>query len=186
MDEDEKDIMEEDGGGSGEPPAPRGKGPCPPLPTPVGPQDEVWRGRGAQNGQREKDGRKEGFEGQKDESGPGDQPEGGRPAADLPEGMEPDRGGEPGSMPEGGDLRVTMRRQGPEVVIQVEDTGRGIDPEVLDRVFDPFFTTKPLGKGTGLGLSICYGTVKEHGGTITVRSTPGAGTTFTIRLPVPG
>ena len=105
MDEDEKDIMEEDGGGSGEPPAPRGKGPCPPLPTPVGPQDEVWRGRGAQNGQCEKDGRKEGFEGQKDESGPGDQPEGGRPAADLPEGMEPDRGGEPGSMPEGGDPR---------------------------------------------------------------------------------
>ena len=70
-------------------------------------------------------------------------------------------------------------------MIQVSDTGRGIDPEALDRVFDPFFTTKPLGKGTGLGLSICYGTVKEHGGTITVRSTPGAGTTFTIRLPVP-
>jgi two-component system NtrC family sensor kinase len=89
------------------------------------------------------------------------------------------------AMPAGGDLRATMRREGPEVVIQVSDTGRGIDPEALDRVFDPFFTTKPLGKGTGLGLSICYGTVKEHGGTITVRSTPGAGTTFTIRLPVP-
>jgi signal transduction histidine kinase len=78
-----------------------------------------------------------------------------------------------------------MRRQGPEVVVQVADTGRGIDPEVLDRVFDPFFTTKPLGKGTGLGLSICYGTVKEHGGTITIRSARGAGTTFEIRLPVP-
>jgi PAS domain S-box-containing protein len=90
------------------------------------------------------------------------------------------------AMPGGGDLRATMRREGPEVMIQVSDTGRGIDPEALDRVFDPFFTTKPLGKGTGLGLSICYGTVKEHGGTITVRSTPGAGTTFTIRLPVPG
>ena len=90
------------------------------------------------------------------------------------------------AMPEGGELRATMRREGPEVVIQVSDSGRGIDPELLDRVFDPFFTTKPLGKGTGLGLSICYGTVKEHGGTITVRSTPGAGTTFTIRLPVPG
>jgi hypothetical protein len=89
------------------------------------------------------------------------------------------------AMPEGGDLRVAMRHRGPEVVIQVSDTGRGIDPEVLDRVFDPFFTTKPLGKGTGLGLSICYGTVKEHGGTITIKSTRGAGTTFTIRLPVP-
>jgi len=88
------------------------------------------------------------------------------------------------AMPDGGDLRVTMRRQGPEVVVQVEDTGRGIDPEVMDRVFDPFFTTKPLGKGTGLGLSICYGTVRDHGGTITIRSTKGVGTIFTVRLPV--
>jgi signal transduction histidine kinase len=88
------------------------------------------------------------------------------------------------AMPEGGDLRVTMRRQGAEVVVQVEDTGRGIDPEVLDRVFDPFFTTKPIGKGTGLGLSICYGTVRDHGGTITIKSTKGSGTVFTIRLPI--
>ncbi|HEY5999855.1 MAG TPA: ATP-binding protein [bacterium] len=89
------------------------------------------------------------------------------------------------AMPEGGDLRVTMRRQGADVVIEVADTGRGIEPEVVKRVFDPFFTTKPLGKGTGLGLSICYGTVKEHGGTITINSARGAGTTFEIRLPVP-
>ncbi len=88
------------------------------------------------------------------------------------------------AMPEGGDLRVTMRRQGPEVVVQVEDTGRGIDPEVMDRVFDPFFTTKPLGKGTGLGLSICYGTVRDHGGTITIKSMKGSGTVFTVRLPI--
>jgi PAS domain S-box-containing protein len=88
------------------------------------------------------------------------------------------------AMPGGGDLRVTMRPHGAEVVVQVEDTGRGIDPEVLDRVFDPFFTTKPLGRGTGLGLSICYGTVREHGGTITIRSTKGVGTTFTVRLPI--
>ena len=88
------------------------------------------------------------------------------------------------AMPEGGDLRVTMRRQGAEVVVQVEDTGRGIDPEALDRVFDPFFTTKPIGKGTGLGLSICYGTVRDHGGTITIKSTKGSGTTFSVRLPI--
>jgi PAS domain S-box-containing protein len=88
------------------------------------------------------------------------------------------------AMPDGGDLRVTMRRQGAEVVVQVEDSGRGIDPEALDRVFDPFFTTKPIGKGTGLGLSICYGTVRDHGGTITIKSTKGAGTMFTVRLPI--
>jgi PAS domain S-box-containing protein len=88
------------------------------------------------------------------------------------------------AMPDGGDLRVTMRRQGSEVVIQLEDTGRGIDPEALDRVFDPFFTTKPIGKGTGLGLSICYGTVRDHGGTITIKSTKGSGTMFTVRLPI--
>jgi len=88
------------------------------------------------------------------------------------------------AMPDGGDLRVTMRRQGAEVVVQVEDTGRGIDPEALDRVFDPFFTTKPIGKGTGLGLSICYGTVRDHGGTITIKSTKGSGTMFTVCLPI--
>jgi signal transduction histidine kinase len=73
------------------------------------------------------------------------------------------------AMPEGGELRVALRHEGPDVVVQVQDTGRGIDPEVIDRVFDPFFTTKPLGKGTGLGLSICYGTVRDHGGTITIK-----------------
>jgi signal transduction histidine kinase len=87
------------------------------------------------------------------------------------------------ALEEGGDLRVAMRPEGREVVIEVEDTGRGIEPEALDRVFDPFFTTKPLGQGTGLGLSICYGIVQEHGGTITIRSAKGAGTTFTVRLP---
>ena len=66
----------------------------------------------------------------------------------------------------------------------VEDSGTGIPSELRERVFDPFFTTKPLGKGTGLGLSICYGTVRDHGGTITIRSTKGVGTTFTVRLPI--
>jgi Na+/proline symporter/signal transduction histidine kinase len=88
------------------------------------------------------------------------------------------------AMPEGGELRVRTRTEGPEVVVRVEDTGRGIEAEALDRVFDPFFTTKPVGKGTGLGLSICYGTVRDHGGTIAVASTRGSGTTFTIRLPI--
>ena len=106
MDEDEKDIMEEDGGGSGKPPEPRGKGPCPPLPTPVGPQDEVWRGRGKQDGnapgspENEKPRREGPVEDKAKDMAEG--PEGERPRGDLPEGQEPDRGGEPGQMPEGG------------------------------------------------------------------------------------
>jgi CheY-like chemotaxis protein len=56
-------------------------------------------------------------------------------------------------------------------------------PQVLERAMDPFFSTKPQGKGTGLGLSMVYGTVKAHGGEVSLQSTPGAGTTVTLRLP---
>jgi PAS domain S-box-containing protein len=68
-------------------------------------------------------------------------------------------------------------------VIEISDTGAGIPGDVLPRIFDPFFTTKPVGVGTGLGLSICHAIVVQHGGTITVESTPGQGTTFRVRLP---
>ena len=70
------------------------------------------------------------------------------------------------------------------VEINVEDDGHGIPAELLPRVFDPFVTTKELGKGTGLGLSIAYQIVQDHGGALTVESTPGTGTCFTLSLPV--
>jgi PAS domain S-box-containing protein len=73
---------------------------------------------------------------------------------------------------------------GRQISISVSDNGRGIDKEIIGRIFDPFFTTKPAGEGTGLGLSICHSIVSEHGGTIDVKSAPGSGTTFTIKLPV--
>jgi signal transduction histidine kinase len=69
------------------------------------------------------------------------------------------------------------------VVIDVVDTGTGMTSDVMTHVFEPFFTTKPAGVGTGLGLSVSYTIVQAHGGTIDVRSTPGAGTTFTVALP---
>jgi signal transduction histidine kinase len=72
----------------------------------------------------------------------------------------------------------------PCVEVQIADTGAGIEPVHLGRIFEPFFSTKPIGKGTGLGLSIAYGAVKSHGGTISVDSTVGHGTTVTVRLPL--
>lgn len=72
-----------------------------------------------------------------------------------------------------------------QIQISVSDNGLGISEDVQDKIFDPFFTTKPVGKGTGLGLSVSYQIITEmHGGTISVTSQPGQGTTFTIQLPI--
>jgi signal transduction histidine kinase len=71
----------------------------------------------------------------------------------------------------------------PQVEIEVRDNGHGIAAEILPRIFDPFFTTKDVGYGLGLGLFIVFEIVEEHGGSIAVKSSPGQGTTFLIRLP---
>jgi len=69
-------------------------------------------------------------------------------------------------------------------VLQVSDNGSGIDEKTQERIFDPFFTTKRNQGGTGLGLSIAYGIIKEHKGRIDVERRPGAGTTFSVRIPI--
>jgi len=88
------------------------------------------------------------------------------------------------AMPEGGTLVLRARRgEGTRVLLEVSDTGIGIPQKNLPKIFDPFFTTKEVGRGTGLGLAVCYGIVTEHGGRISVDSTVGRGTTFTLTLP---
>ena len=82
----------------------------------------------------------------------------------------------------GGVLSMIARNDDGKVVVEVSDTGIGIPAENLTKIFEPFFTTKEIGRGTGLGLAVCYGILTEHGGTLDVQSTLGAGTTFTITL----
>jgi signal transduction histidine kinase len=81
--------------------------------------------------------------------------------------------------------RITVRTGYDEdqVWVEVEDTGKGIKAEHLNRIFEPFFTTKPVGQGTGLGLALSYGIVQRHGGLIEVQSTVGAGTVFRVVIP---
>ena len=81
--------------------------------------------------------------------------------------------------------RIVLRTHavGHSLLIAVEDNGKGIPAEHLERIFDPFFTTKPIGQGTGLGLSICFQIVEQHRGRIRVASTPGTGTRFLVALP---
>ncbi len=87
------------------------------------------------------------------------------------------------AMPRAGLLRITTRREGDSVRIDVADNGSGIPPDALRKIFQPFFTTKPTGEGTGLGLSVVHGIIKGHNGDITVDSTPGQGTTFHLTFP---
>lgn len=76
------------------------------------------------------------------------------------------------------------RPQRPGIAIAIRDDGLGMNEETQRRAFEPFFTTKPTGKGTGMGLPAVHGTLLSHGGTVTLASEPGAGTTVTLTLPL--
>ncbi len=90
------------------------------------------------------------------------------------------------AMPGGGELLIKTFNSNNEIVIEIADSGTGIDPGNLKQIFDPFFTTKQTGKGTGLGLAVCYGIVTAHGGKIEVAPNGESGTTFSVVLPVNG
>ena len=93
-------------------------------------------------------------------------------------------------MPLGGKLSVTLRSEPSRELLTtiIADTGHGIAEDNIGRIFDPFFTTKNQElngvAGTGLGLSVSYGIIQNHGGQISVQSTIGKGTIFTVELPV--
>lgn len=86
------------------------------------------------------------------------------------------------AMPEGGQLGISGRASGKKVMIEISDSGIGMDAATLERIFEPFYTKKVVGKGTGLGLHIVKKEVDRHKGSITVRSEPGKGTTFLLTL----
>jgi signal transduction histidine kinase len=84
-----------------------------------------------------------------------------------------------------GRIRVTTRCDGPDVVVEIADTGGGIPESAREYIFEPFFTTKEIGKGTGQGLAIARSViVDKHHGSIDFESVPGTGTTFTLRIPI--
>ncbi len=79
---------------------------------------------------------------------------------------------------------LSTRREEDQIVVRIKDNGKGIPPEVRDKIFNPFFTTKPTDQGTGLGLALSNDIVREHGGAIEVDSEPGEYTEMAIRLPL--
>jgi signal transduction histidine kinase len=86
------------------------------------------------------------------------------------------------AMPQGGVLTITGKSSGKHVMVEVSDSGIGMDSATIERIFEPFFTKKEVGKGTGLGLHIVKKEVERHKGTINVRSEPNRGTTFQLKL----
>jgi len=88
------------------------------------------------------------------------------------------------AMPAGGDLTVSTRSFGENLVITVADTGTGIEPEIRERIFEPFFSTKSPEKGSGMGLAMVYGIARNHGGGVHLESKVGEGSAFHVTLPV--
>jgi signal transduction histidine kinase len=86
------------------------------------------------------------------------------------------------AMPEGGRLEIVTENTGCALAITVKDSGTGMSEEVREKCLQPFFTTKGA-KGTGIGLAMVNNIVKEHGGTITIESAPGAGTSIVMTFP---
>ncbi|MBT9491693.1 MAG: PAS domain S-box protein [Paucibacter sp.] len=87
---------------------------------------------------------------------------------------------------ERGQITLSTRREGDWVCVSVRDSGAGMSEAVLRRIFEPFYTTKPVGQGTGLGLSLSFSIVKKHGGRIEVESEVGAGSCFSVWIPIAG
>lgn len=85
-----------------------------------------------------------------------------------------------------GTIRISTEAVDEHLLLTITDSGCGIGAEDMDKIFDPFFTTKEDGRGTGLGLSVALGIVETHGGSISVESAPGKGTTLFVRLPLKG
>ncbi|MDE0019861.1 MAG: ATP-binding protein [Candidatus Poribacteria bacterium] len=88
------------------------------------------------------------------------------------------------AMPGGGSLYVTVRAEEAMAEMEIRDTGRGITEDAMERIFEPYFTTREREGGVGLGLALAKEAVEAHGGSLTARSSPGAGAAFRIRLPV--
>ena len=86
-----------------------------------------------------------------------------------------------------GEKRISLKTisEGKTVIVEVRDTGTGIQETIQDKIFEPFFTTKKVGQGTGLGLSISYGILKDYGGSIKALNNKGGGTRFVIKFPIP-
>lgn len=92
----------------------------------------------------------------------------------------------PEGAPDANEIRLRVHSEGGAVLVEVEDTGHGMDDAISQRIFEPFFTTKSAHNGTGLGLSVCRTIVERFGGSISVASTEGEGTVLRVRLPVSG
>ncbi|UCF34000.1 MAG: hypothetical protein JSV78_01580 [Phycisphaerales bacterium] len=88
------------------------------------------------------------------------------------------------AMPHGGVLTIRALKNRSNILVRVQDSGCGIDPDAGRRIFEPFFTTKDPGCGSGLGLSVSYGIIQKHGGTIDFHSKPGDGTEFIVKIPI--